>query len=141
MNEKKKEPTVWNYRGLECSIWETGKGNIYTVCDIGAITHEEVTVLYYGSREKFTKKHVEDAVDQYFKKAGTKPVSDCKHYLQSVKKHYCVFAKSECCLNCDCLFQNDLSKVLELEEEVESLQDEVVKLEQEIEELEVEIER
>lgn len=139
MNEKKKEPIVWNYRGLECSIWETGKGNIYTVCDIGAITHKEIMVLYYGSREKFTKKYVEDAVDQYFKKEGTKPVSDCKHYLQSVKKHYCVFAKTECCADCTCLFQDDLTRVTELEEEIENLQAEVSSLEEEIEKLEEEI--
>ena len=139
MNEKKKEPIVWNYRGLECSIWETGKGNIYTVCDIGAITHKEIMVLYYGSREKFTKKYVEDAVDQYFKKEGIKPISDFKHYLQSIKKHYCVFAKTECCADYTCLFQDDLTRVAELEEEIENLQDEVSSLEEEIEELEEEI--
>lgn len=127
---KKKKPTVWNYKGLECSIWRTGKGNIYTVCDIGAITHKETLILYYGSRQRFTKQIVEDAVDTYFKDSETKPVSVCQHYLKAVKNGGCSFAEHDCCIDGTCLY-NRLSST----SEVERLQNVIEELEEELEEV------
>lgn len=127
---KKKKPTVWNYKGLECSIWRTGKGNIYTVCDIGAVTHKETLVLYYGSRKRFTKQIVEDAVDTYFRESETKPVSTCQHYLRAVRNNRCFFAESDCCADSSCIFSQAGAAL-----EVERLTNVIEELEEELEEV------
>ena len=118
--------TTWNYKGLSCTILKFEGGDTYSVYDVGAVTGEPIVVLYHGSPKGFAKKDVEKAVDNYFKKLKTHPISTCQHYLQAVQKRGCSFTCI--CDDNDCKFMKDNL--------IEDLKDEVKELEVVIEDLE-----
>lgn len=118
--------TTWNYKGLNCIILKFKGGNTYSVYDVGAVTGEPIAILYHGSPKGFTKEDVEKAVDDYFKKLKTHPISTCQHYLQAVQNRGCSFTRI--CNDKDCKFAKDNL--------IEDLKNEVKDLERDIEDLE-----
>ena len=110
---------MWNYKGLACLILKLEGGDTYSVYDVGAVTSEPIAILYHGSPIGFTKEDVEKAVDDYFKKLKTHPISTCQHYFQAVQKRGCSFACT-CCDN-DCKFTKE-NLIGVLESEIEDLE-------------------